>query len=66
MKPYCLTTARRVYFFPLMSKVALELDRLEQDGIIEKVKRHTDWCAPMVPVIKKTGAVRICVDLKKS
>ena len=37
VKTYCLTTARSVPF-PLMSKVALELDRLEQEGIIEKVK----------------------------
>ena len=64
VKQYCLTTARRVPF-PLMLKVALELDRLEQEGIIENVKRPKDWCAPMFPVIKKTGAVRICVDLKK-
>ena len=25
----------------------------------------TDWCAAMVPVIKKTGAMRICVNLKQ-
>ena len=25
----------------------------------------TDWRAAVVPVIKKTGAVRICVDLKQ-
>ena len=26
----------------------------------------TDWCAPMVPVLKKsTGKARICVDLKR-
>lgn len=63
-KPYCLTTARRIAF-PLMAKVEAELNRLEKEGIIEKVERPTDWCAPMVPVLKKNGNVRICVDLKK-
>lgn len=62
-KPYCLTTARHVAF-PLMSKVESELNRLEQEGIIEKVNHPTDWCAPMVPVLKKNGNVCICVDLK--
>ncbi|XP_065943746.1 uncharacterized protein [Magallana gigas] len=63
-KPYCLTTARRIAF-PLMPKVEAELNRLEKEGIIEKVEKPTDWCAPMVPVLKKNGNVRICVDLKK-
>ena len=63
-KPYCVTTARRVAF-PLMTKVKTELNRLEREGIISKVKRPTDWCAPMVPVVKKNGNVRICVDLKR-
>ncbi len=33
--------------------------------MIRSVTEPTDWCAAMVPVIKKTGAVRICVDLKQ-
>ncbi len=36
-----------------------------KSGIIEEVTEATDWCAPMVPVIKKNCKVRICVDLKK-
>ena len=63
-KPYCVTTARRVAF-PLMTKVNTELNRLEREGIISKVKRPTDWCASMVRVVKKNGNVRICVDLKR-
>lgn len=63
-KPYCVTTARRVPF-PLMSKVAKELKHLEDEGIIEKVERPMDWCAPMVPAIKSNGNVHICVDLKR-
>jgi hypothetical protein len=36
--------------------------RMKDEGIIEEV---TEWCAPIVPVPKKNGQVRICVDLKK-
>ena len=33
-------------------------------GVISKVDAPTPWCAGMVVVPKKTGAVRICVHLK--
>ena len=39
------------------------MDRLEH-GIIVKVTAPTYGCAPIFPVIKKNGSVRICVDLK--
>lgn len=37
---------------------------MEQLGVISKVTDPTPWCAGMVVVPKKSGAVRICVDLK--
>ena len=48
----------------LMPKVKAELERMEREGVISSVSEPTEWCAPMVPVIKKSGDVRICVDLK--
>ena len=33
--------------------------------VIRVVTEPTDWCSAMVPVVKKNGNVRICVDLKK-
>ena len=33
-------------------------------GVISKVSDPTEWCAGMVVVPKKSGSVRICVDLK--
>ena len=40
-----------------------ELDRLENMGVLEKV-RFSNWAAPIVPVVKPDGGVRICGDYK--
>ena len=37
---------------------------MESMGVISKVDEPTPWCAGMVVVPKKSGDVRICVDLK--
>ena len=63
-EPHCVTAARRVPF-PLMGAVKAELQRMLDCGVIHKVTEATDWCAAMVPVRKKNGQVRICVDLKR-
>ena len=62
-KPHALLTSRNVAL-PLRPKVAEELERMEAMGVISKVDDPTPWCAGMVVVPKKLGAVRICVDLK--
>ena len=49
---------------PLRPRVAEELERMEKAGVIAKVFEPTPWCAGMVVVSKKSGDVRICVDLK--
>ena len=49
-----------------MEKVKAELERKKKADIIQEITEPTDWCAGMVPVLKKkSGAVRICVDLKR-
>lgn len=63
-QPYAVYTARRVPI-PLLSAVKEELDHMEANGIVESVTEPTEWCAPMVPVPKKSGKVRICVNLQK-
>ena len=49
---------------PLRPKVQEELNQVESLGVISKVDEPTPWCAGMVEVPKKDGALRICVDLK--
>lgn len=63
-EPYSVNVARRVPL-PLLDKVEQELSRMERDGVITRVTDPTEWCAPMVPVIKRNGSIRICVDLKQ-
>ena len=33
--------------------------------IIKEVTEPTDWVSPMVPVLKKNGQIRVCVDLSE-
>ena len=47
----------------LRGKVDKELDRLQAQGMIIPVE-HSDWAAPIVPVLKANGEVRICGDYK--
>ena len=48
-----------------MPKVKLELQRMEELGVIKKVEQPTDWCTRIVVVPKSNGSLRICVDLTK-
>ena len=49
----------------LRDKVATELDRLENDGILTKVD-WSEWATPVVSFAKKDGSVRLCGDFKVS
>lgn len=61
-KTVLLSTPRRVPI-PLMKPVREELERMVQLGVISQITKPTEWCAGMVPVVKKNGSVRVCVDL---
>ena len=47
----------------MKSAVEQELERLEKEGVLEKVN-FSEWAAPIVAVPKKDGWVRICGDYK--
>lgn len=49
--------------FMMKEKVEAELQRLTKEGIISLVKQAR-WAAPIVPVLKRDGSVRICGDFK--
>jgi len=47
--------------FAFREKVTAELNQLQDSGIIVPVQL-SEWAAPVVPVLKKDGTVRICWD----
>ena len=47
----------------LQKGVEVALDKLEAQGVIEKVK-FSDWAAPIVPITKQDGNIRICGNYK--
>ncbi|XP_064465302.1 uncharacterized protein K02A2.6-like [Ornithodoros turicata] len=49
--------------FALKEGVTQELQRLQRDGVLVPVK-SSEWAAPIVPVPKKDGRVRVCGDFK--
>lgn len=50
--------------FALRDKVLQELKMLESEGIIEKVAL-SPWVSPLVVIQKKSGGIRLCVDLRE-
>ncbi|KAL3988098.1 5-hydroxytryptamine receptor 3 [Sarotherodon galilaeus] len=47
--------------FAMRAKVDEEIDRLLKEGIISPVK-YAEWAAPVVPLLKPTGTIRLCGD----
>ena len=62
--PYSVFAPRRVKL-PLLPKLRNELERMQKMGIIQEVVEPTDWIAPMVPVLKKNGQIRVCIDFSE-
>ena len=48
----------------LLSKIAAKLHELHDADIIRPITEF-EWSSPLVPVIKKNGDLRICVDFRK-
>ena len=49
--------------FSMKDAIGQEIDHLESEGILEKVK-HSEWAAPVVAVPKGNGQLRLCGDYK--
>ena len=49
--------------FALRTKVESELDRLSQEGVLEKIP-YSEWAAPVVAMPKQDGRIRLCGDYK--
>ena len=49
--------------YAIRDEVSAQLDKLEAEGVLEKVS-HSDWAAPIVVVPKQDGSYRLCGDYK--
>ena len=49
--------------YQLKDKIEVELKRLQELGIITPVQ-HSEWAAPIVPIMKRDGSIRLCSDYK--
>ncbi|XP_048579360.1 uncharacterized protein K02A2.6 [Nematostella vectensis] len=49
--------------FAIRHQVETELENLEKQGIISPIP-NSEWATPVVPVVKKSGGIRLCGDFK--
>ena len=47
----------------LREKAKTEIDKMLADNVIEPVEEPTDWCSGLTIAPKKSGKIRMCVDL---
>lgn len=48
----------------MKSKVNQKLQELRNEGIIEKVEGATPWLSPLIAIPKKTGDIRLVLDMR--
>ncbi|ETW98967.1 MAG: hypothetical protein ETSY2_41820 [Candidatus Entotheonella gemina] len=49
--------------YALRSRVDQALQKLVSEGIVEPIQ-FSEWAAPIVPVVKRDGSIRVCGDYK--
>ncbi|MCG7879290.1 MAG: RNase H-like domain-containing protein, partial [Candidatus Thiodiazotropha endolucinida] len=52
--------------FKMRSQVERKLKELEAQDVIERVQGPTPWVSALVPIPKKDGDVRLCVDMRQA
>lgn len=52
--------------FALEDKVKEKLRILLAQRIIERVRDPSQWVSPMVPVLKDSGEIRLCIDMRRA
>nr|XP_029716597.1 uncharacterized protein K02A2.6-like [Aedes albopictus] len=51
--------------FAFKQKEEVELDRMEESGIIsKKTSSEAEWGTPLVPVLKKDSSIKLCADYR--
>lgn len=48
---------------PLRAQIKTEIEKMPHMCVFHIVEGPTEWCAGIVPIVKTSGEVRVCVDL---
>lgn len=51
--------------FAIKKRVEKEIDRLMTEGVLRPVS-YSQWATPVVPIVKKTGEIRLCGDYRST
>lgn len=51
---------------PIEEKVQNKIQELLDRDIIEEVQGPSKWVSPMVPILKESGDLRLCVDMRRA
>lgn len=51
--------------YAIKERVEKEIDRLEGEGVLRPTS-YSEWATPVVPIIKKSGDVRLCGDYRST
>lgn len=51
--------------YAIKDRVEKEIDRLVEEKVLRPVA-FSDWATPVVPIVKKTGAIRLCGDYRST
>ncbi|CAK1587556.1 unnamed protein product [Parnassius mnemosyne] len=51
--------------FAIKQRVEMEIDRLEREGVLHPTT-FSEWATPVVPIIKKSGEIRLCGDYRST
>lgn len=49
--------------YAIKDRVGNEIDRLVSEGVLQPVA-YSEWATPVVPVVKKSGEIRLCGDYR--
>lgn len=52
--------------FAIESLIEQKLQWLLDQDVIEKVTQPSPWVSPLVPVLKDSGEIRLCVDMRRA
>lgn len=51
--------------FAIKERVEKEIDRLESEGVLRPTS-YSEWATPVVPIIKRSGDLRLCGDYRST